>query len=63
MIPRQPAITCNVPSIAAIGTYSPRAKPGFPVAMKATWQDVETGIPANAFTMDRLIAERRRKRK
>ena len=53
----------NVPSIAAIGTYSPRAKPGFPVAMRVTWQEVENGIPPDAFTMDRLIAERRRKRK
>jgi bifunctional non-homologous end joining protein LigD len=53
----------NVPSIAAIGTYSPRAKPGFAVAMRVTWREVENGIRPDAFTMDRLIAERRRKRK
>jgi bifunctional non-homologous end joining protein LigD len=52
----------NVPSIAAIGTYSPRAKPRFPVAMRVTWREVENGIAPDAFTLERLIAERRRKR-
>jgi bifunctional non-homologous end joining protein LigD len=52
----------NVPSIAAIGTYSPRAKAGFPVAMRVTWREVENGIAPDAFTMEKLIAERRRKR-
>jgi bifunctional non-homologous end joining protein LigD len=51
----------NVPSIAAIGTYSPRARTGFPIAMRVTWREVENGIRADAFTMEKLIAERRRK--
>jgi bifunctional non-homologous end joining protein LigD len=55
----------NVPSIAAIGTYSPRAKPGFPVAMRVTWRDVENGIAPDAFTMESVKehADRRRSRK
>ena len=55
----------NVPSIAAIGTYSPRAKPGFPVAMRVPWREVENGIGPDAFTIERLIAEpgTRRKRR
>ena len=53
----------NVPSIAAIGTYSPRAKPGFPIAMRVTWRDIENGIRPDAFTMERLIAKASRGRK
>jgi bifunctional non-homologous end joining protein LigD len=53
----------NVPSIAAIGTYSPRAKPGFPVAMRVTWREIENGMPPNAFTMARLISGGRRSRR
>jgi bifunctional non-homologous end joining protein LigD len=45
----------NVPSIAAIGTYSPRAKPEFPVAMKVSWREIERGIRSDAFTMQALI--------
>jgi bifunctional non-homologous end joining protein LigD len=59
---RQPRTGCifldylrNVPSIAAIGTYSPRAKPGFPVAMRVTWREVERGIAPDAFTMRGLM--------
>jgi bifunctional non-homologous end joining protein LigD len=37
----------------AIGAYSPRAKPGFPVAAPVTWRAVENGITPNAFTMKR----------
>jgi bifunctional non-homologous end joining protein LigD len=36
----------------AIGAYSPRARPGFPVAAPITWRDVENGIAPDAFTMD-----------
>ena len=37
----------------AIGTYSPRARPGFPVAAKVTWKDIENGIPPDAFSISR----------
>jgi bifunctional non-homologous end joining protein LigD len=53
----------NVPSIAAIGTYSPRAQPGFPVAMRVNWREVENGIAPDAFTMERLLNSRRRTRR
>jgi bifunctional non-homologous end joining protein LigD len=35
----------------AIGAYSPRARPGFPVASPVTWPDVENGLRSDAFTM------------
>jgi bifunctional non-homologous end joining protein LigD len=35
----------------AIGTYSPRARPGFPIAAPVTWRQVENGIPPDAFTI------------
>jgi bifunctional non-homologous end joining protein LigD len=38
----------------AIGVYSPRARPGFPIAARFTWTQVERGLPADAFTMTRL---------
>ncbi|MFC7700849.1 DNA ligase D [Bradyrhizobium sp. GCM10028915] len=36
----------------AIGTYSPRAREGFPIAAPVTWKRIESGIAPNAFTMD-----------
>jgi len=35
----------------AIGTYSPRARPGFPIAAPITWTQVERGLRPNAYTM------------
>jgi bifunctional non-homologous end joining protein LigD len=35
----------------AIGAWSPRARPGLPIARPVTWKDVENGIAADAFTM------------
>lgn len=35
----------------AIGTYSPRAREGFPIAVHVTWKRIENGIPPDAFTM------------
>jgi len=35
----------------AIGPFSPRARPGFPVAAAVTWRDVERGIRSDAFSM------------
>ncbi|MCA1409127.1 DNA ligase D [Ensifer sp. IC3342] len=36
----------------AVGTYSPRARSGFPVAAPVTWRDIERGIRPDAFTME-----------
>jgi bifunctional non-homologous end joining protein LigD len=36
----------------AIGTYSPRARKGFPIAAPAAWKAVERGIPPDAFTLE-----------
>jgi bifunctional non-homologous end joining protein LigD len=35
----------------AIGTYSPRARRGFPIAAPVTWRQVENGVHPDAFTM------------
>ena len=34
-----------------VGCYSPRAKPGFPIAMPVTWHDIERGMRPNNFTL------------
>ncbi|MBH5371732.1 DNA ligase D [Bradyrhizobium glycinis] len=36
----------------AIGTYSPRAREGFPIAAPVTWKRIEGGIAPDAFTID-----------
>ncbi|MDB6044610.1 MAG: ligase [Gammaproteobacteria bacterium] len=38
----------------AIGTYSPRAREGFPIAAPVTWKQVENGIRPDAYTLSRL---------
>jgi bifunctional non-homologous end joining protein LigD len=43
----------------AIGTYSPRARRGFPIAAPVSWRDVENGVEPDAFTMQRPPAQRR----
>jgi bifunctional non-homologous end joining protein LigD len=35
----------------AVGTYSPRARPGIPVAAPVSWKQVEDGIRPNIFTL------------
>jgi bifunctional non-homologous end joining protein LigD len=35
----------------AIGTYSPRAREGFPIAAPVTWSRIEAGIRPDVFTM------------
>jgi bifunctional non-homologous end joining protein LigD len=35
----------------AVGTYSPRARPRFPVAAPVTWRQVESGVRPDAFTL------------
>jgi bifunctional non-homologous end joining protein LigD len=34
----------------AVGAYSPRARPKFPIACPVSWSQVEQGIAADAFT-------------
>jgi len=46
----------------AIGAYSPRARPGFPVAAPVTWRDVECGIRSDAFSITNPPGALRRKR-
>jgi bifunctional non-homologous end joining protein LigD len=38
----------------AVGAYSPRARPGFPIAVPVTWAQVERGIKPDAFGLTRL---------
>lgn len=35
----------------AVGAYSPRARPGFPIAAPVTWREVERGIRPDAFSI------------
>jgi bifunctional non-homologous end joining protein LigD len=35
----------------AVGTYSPRARPGFPIAAPVTWRQVERGMKPDAYTL------------
>ena len=37
----------------AIGAWSPRARPGFPIAAPVSWRQVENGIRPDAFTMEK----------
>jgi bifunctional non-homologous end joining protein LigD len=37
----------------AIGTWSPRARAGFPISAPVRWRQVENGIRPDAFTMDK----------
>jgi DNA primase len=36
----------------AIGTYSSRARPGFPIAAPVSWAQVERGMRSDAFTIE-----------
>jgi bifunctional non-homologous end joining protein LigD len=36
----------------AVGTWSPRARPGFPIARPITWKQIEKGISPSAFSID-----------
>jgi bifunctional non-homologous end joining protein LigD len=42
----------------AIGAYSPRARPGFPVAAPVTWRDIERGMRSDAFSLRKLPRSR-----
>jgi bifunctional non-homologous end joining protein LigD len=37
----------------AVGTYSARARPGFPIAAPVTWRQVENGVRPDAYSMQR----------
>jgi bifunctional non-homologous end joining protein LigD len=47
----------------AVGAYSPRARPGFPIAAPVTWKDVERGIAPDAFTLTSVRPLRRTSRR
>lgn len=36
----------------AVGAFSPRARPGFPIAHPVTWSQVEAAIRPDAYTVD-----------
>jgi bifunctional non-homologous end joining protein LigD len=44
----------------AIGTYSPRARQGFPIAAPVTWTRIESGVGPDAFTIKNPFRARRR---
>jgi bifunctional non-homologous end joining protein LigD len=44
----------------AVGAYSPRARPGFPIAAPVTWKDVENGVRPDAFTISSPFRKRSR---
>ena len=44
----------------AIGTYSPRARKGFPIAAPVSWADIEAGMRPDAFTMKRPLRAHRK---
>ncbi len=35
----------------AVGTYSPRARPGFPIAAPVSWHELESGVRPDTFTI------------
>ncbi|WP_411971240.1 hypothetical protein [Mesorhizobium sp. BR1-1-7] len=39
----------------AVGAFSPRARPGFPIARPVTWSQVEGRIRPDAFNIDRPL--------
>ncbi|MER9300215.1 DNA ligase D [Mesorhizobium sp. M0621] len=45
----------------AVGAFSPRARPGFPIAHPVTWGQVEAAIRPDAFTVDRPFRAAARK--
>ncbi len=44
----------------AVGTYSPRAREGFPIAAPVTWTRIESGIGPDTFTMENPFRATRR---
>jgi bifunctional non-homologous end joining protein LigD len=46
----------NKPGAAAIAAFSPRALPGFPIAARVEWAELQRGIAPDAFTMKKSVA-------
>jgi bifunctional non-homologous end joining protein LigD len=44
----------------AVGAYSPRARPGFPIAAPVTWRQVEQGIRPDAFNIEHPVKTKKR---
>jgi len=42
----------------AVGAFSPRTRPGFPIAHPVTWREIQRSIRPNAFTMEGLMRQR-----
>jgi bifunctional non-homologous end joining protein LigD len=39
----------------AVGAYSPRARPGFPISMPVSWSDVAHGVEPDAFKLNSFL--------
>jgi bifunctional non-homologous end joining protein LigD len=48
----------NGRGVTAIGAYSPRALPGFPIAAPVTWTELQKCLRSDAFTLERPKIER-----
>lgn len=46
----------------AVGAYSPRARPGHPIAAPVTWKDIEAGTQPDAFSMTHLPSSKAKRR-
>ena len=42
----------NARGQTAIGAFSPRARPGFPVAAPVSWEELDAGMRPDTFTID-----------
>jgi bifunctional non-homologous end joining protein LigD len=49
----------NGRGVTAVGAYSPRALPGFPIAAPVTWAELEKGLRSDTFTIERPKLERK----
>jgi bifunctional non-homologous end joining protein LigD len=44
---------------SAVGVFSPRVRPGFPVSYPVTWNEVENGVTPDAMTLSKLTRIRK----
>ena len=42
----------NARGQTAIGAFSPRARPGFPIAAPLSWEELDAGVRPDTFTID-----------
>jgi bifunctional non-homologous end joining protein LigD len=47
----------NKPGATAIAAFSPRALPGFPIAARVEWAELQRGIAPDAFTLKKPVAK------